>query len=153
MSEHVAIDEVLGHLPAGHVRGRCGLARLVLGCNGGFVVVPAGSEPEPAARLARRLVDETRATIADHLSLVPFLDALVVERSPRQLPGVPAVLVALDLLPDLLVQGPPVVPVDVVAGVRRLLTGQLLGAWRVDAAQPADTIVLCDPTQATTSPT
>ena len=99
------------------------------------------------------ILANSRATIADHLSLVPFLDALVVERSPRQLPGVPAVLVALDLLPDLLVQGPPVVPVDVVAGVRRLLTGQLLGAWRVDAAQPADTIVLCDPTQATTSPT
>ena len=71
----------------------------------------------------------------------------------RAVLGALTTLVALDLLPDLLVQGPPVVPVDVVAGVRRLLTGQLLGAWRVDAAQPADTIVLCDPTQATTSPT
>lgn len=152
ITDHAALDQVLGRLPASHVRARCGLARLVLGTNGGFVIVPGSVDIEPAARLAQRLADETRVCIAEHLPLTPFLGALVSTCTPVRASQSAAVVVAIDLLPDVLVQGPAVIRREVVEGVRDLLESQRLGAWMGEAAGGPGRLELCDPPRPTGSP-
>lgn len=148
-----AIDRALELLPAGHVLGCWEHARFVLGPNGGFVLVAGeGDAVGRAARTALLLAEETRRLLADHLPLAPFLDALVVGRPTPATRRAPAAVVPLDLLPHVLVEGPPVVATSVLRRAARLLRDGHLGPWRPDGQVAGAMIDLCDPAPATTAP-
>lgn len=151
-TQRPALDQALALLPAGHVLGGWEHTRFVLGRNGGFVLVAGeGDAVHRAARLALALADDTRRRLADHLPLAPFLDALVVGRPTPETRRAPTAVVPLDLLPELLVEGPPVVTAAVVRRAGELLRSGTLCPWRSEAVRPDAMIDLCDPAPMTTS--
>lgn len=141
-----AIDRALELLPVGHVLGRWEHARFVLGRNGGFVLVAGeGDGVTGASRLALALAAATRRRLADHLPLVPFLDALVVGRPTPATRRSPSPVVPLDLLPHVLVEGPSVIAAPVVRHAAALLASGTLAPWRLEPVRSGAMIDLCDP--------
>jgi hypothetical protein len=138
------LDGLLDTLPEGWAVGHRQTARLVVGPTGAFVLVPGEGNLAFAAEEAHGLAQRTRGAMARHLSWVPFVDAAVVT-SKNEHAEVAAILVPLDLLAELLVQGPPVIDRPAITLVRRLLVSGSLDGW--ESGTPADgvKIDLCDP--------
>lgn len=148
---------MLTRIPPGYVVARQPRARFVLGRTGGFVLVPGDTTSHDALRAAASAAIEfassTRQVLADHLSLAPFLDPLVICR--RTEPGLCACdtpVVPLDLLPHVLGDGPAVVTTTVLQRVTTLLLSESLLSWRFVATPSGAMIDLCDP-QPTNQPT
>src|SRR5215203_1949833 len=109
-------DGVLADLSPMYTIASQGSARLVAGPTGVFVLVFGGDDIGWATELAARLAPATRATLADHLSWVPFVDAVVVTAQDERrsadddlpAPG-PATAVPIDMLGEVLVEGRAVI--------------------------------------------
>lgn len=144
-----ALDEVLASLPPLHVLARWGDARLVVGPAGAFVLVTAADAPGNLARSAEQLEALARATresLCAHLTWVPFVDTLVVTATdPPRAPFIPCA--ALDLLQNVLTEGPKVIDRPTIDTIRDAVRRSALNGWRVGSAAEADKIDLCDPVQ------
>jgi hypothetical protein len=142
------LDEVLAGLPAGIAVGRRDQARLVVGPSGAFVLVTDEADLVEAAERAHCLAGRTRSVLARHLSWVPFIDAAVVSGRGAHA-DLPALVVAPDLVAELLVSGPPLIDGPAIAVVRGLLADGVLDGWMEDSAQDGAKIDLCDPIPST----
>lgn len=146
------VDAVLADLPPAYAVASSGAARLVVGPPGAFVLVPSGTDPSTAAERAGHLAATTRSALAEHVSWVPFIDAVVVVHDSPVHNGV-ATPVPLDLLPETLVEGPVVIEPSTVATIRLLLDEGRLTSWRAglgvddanDDAKDDANIDLCEP--------
>lgn len=152
------IDSLLADLAPMYTIGSHGTARLVAGPTGVFVVVSGGDDVGWAAELAARLAPATRSSLADHLSWVPFVDAVVVTapngRRPAETdpPGPEgATAVPIDLLAEVLIEGRAVVELSVLGQIDDLLRTAELSPWRVGIDAGADKIDLCEPTADTSA--
>lgn len=148
------IDEVLSSLPPLHVVASSDDARFVAGPSGAFVLLPGsaavgGGVVGAAARLDR-LVQTTRSSLCDHLRWVPFLDSLLVSEADVRGPA-PVTIVALDLLHDVLTEGPPVIDDTTLGGIRDAVRADRLDEWTVGSGAAGARIDLCDPAQPTTT--
>jgi hypothetical protein len=140
----IDVDTVLAALPACCAIGSSGDARLVVGPTGAFVLLPGGPDPLLSADRAGRLATTTRTALADHVSWVPFIDAIVVT-SGRPPGAVAATPIPLDLLADVLVRGPEMIEADVLATVATLLDRGELWSWRTGLRIDDAKIDLCAP--------
>jgi hypothetical protein len=154
------IDGLLAELSPMYTIASQGAARFIAGPSGVFVLVLGGDDVDRAAERAGRLAAATRASLADHLSWVPFVDAVVVtapddqRRQPatQAIAGAaPATAVPLDMLGDVLVEGRAVVEFASLGLIDDLLQDDALAPWRVGLAAGADKIDLCEPTADTTA--
>ena len=137
-------DALLVNLPRGWVIGHRDEARLVLGPSGSFVLVPGAYDLALAAEQAHRLAQHCRTAMARHLNWVPFVDAAVVTATD-QAAEIAAIIVPIDLLTDLLTQGPQVIdPIDIKRIEGLLLTGDLDG-WKAGTSTSNDKIAACEP--------
>jgi hypothetical protein len=147
------LDRVLADLGCGAITAVAGDARLVAGDAGTFVLLPGGDAPAAAAERAARLAEATREALADHLSWVPFVDAVVVVRPGEALAGTatagPATAVPIDLLIGVLSEGRHLVAVTTLARIAALLADGGLGAWCATTLEEGDRIDLCSPVDAT----
>jgi hypothetical protein len=138
------LDGLLDDLPEGWAVGHRQAARLVVGPSGAFVLVPGDGDLSIAAEQAHGLAQRTRSAMARHLSWVPFVDAAVVTSGDEHA-EVAAILVPLDLLAELLVQGPPVIDRPAIALMSNLLAAGSLDGWQVGTVSIDVKIDLCDP--------
>lgn len=138
------IDSVLSGLPPTWVVASNGAARLVVSPPGAFVLLPAGADPSTTAERAGHLAATTRVALAEHLSWVPFIDAVVVIHDTPVRNGL-ATSVPLDLLPETLVEGPVVIDPSTVATIRLLLDEGRLPHWRTGVHSEDAKIDLCEP--------
>jgi hypothetical protein len=146
-----SLDGVLDALPPEWAVGGRGDARLVVGPTGAFVLVPGEDDLAGSAELAHNLAQGTRTALARHLSWVPFIDAAVVTVGNHHAEAA-SIVVPVDLLAELLVQGPLVIDGPAIAVLRDLLVAGSLEQWQVANAPEAVRIDLCDPTlQASTT--
>lgn len=144
------IDEVLSSLPDAYVVAGQGSARLVVGPCGAFVLQPADTDLSAAAARLNRLTAITREAMCDHVTLVPFLDALAV--TAGEAPRHAAITVApLDLLADVLTHGPEVIDRPTLNALRDAVRAATLDGWRVGVGITGDKIDLCDPAQPTST--
>ena len=139
------LDEILATLPSDAAVGWRPGASLVVSPSGAFVLVPGEEDLAEAAERAHNLAGRTRGALARHLSWVPFIDAAVVSRHGAHA-DLPAIVVAPDLIAELVVSGPPVIDLPAIVVVRGLLAAGTLDGWRVDSDRDAVKIDLCDPT-------
>ena len=146
------VDGLLAELSPMYTIASQGSARFVAGPTGVFVVVFGGEDVRRATELAARLAPTTRATLADHLSWVPFVDAVVVTpEDGRHSPGhdlhagTGATAVPFDMLVEVLVEGRAVIEFAVLGLIDDLLRENALGPWKVGLAAGADKIDLCEP--------
>lgn len=114
-------------------------ARFVAGPPGAYIVAHAGTAPsssssasssEPAASgpptpsvppdLAR-LATDIRTALSEHLTLVPFVQPLLVSTEQRSHPSVRATVVPPELLLDVLVEGPPILNEAVLARIAAIV--------------------------------
>jgi hypothetical protein len=148
----LAVDSVLEALPAAYLVGGQEDARFVIGPTGAFVLLPGTSPVRALARDAdrlHRLAEVTRNALCDHLTWVPFLDALVV--TAGDLVRSSAITVApLDLLSVVLTEGPEVIDRPTLLAVRDALEAGHLDGWSpIAAVVGADArIDLCDTAEA-----
>jgi hypothetical protein len=142
------LHEILAALsPEAAVGWRTG-ASLVVNPSGAFVLVPGGDDLAEAADRAHNLAGRARVALARHLAWVPFIDAAVV--SPHGAHAeLPAIVVAPDLVAELVSQGPPVIDLPAIAVIRGLLTAGTLDGWREGVGPDAVKIDLCDTTPPT----
>jgi hypothetical protein len=138
-----AIDEVLADLPSLCTVASAGEARLVFGPSGAFVLLDGSDDPADSADRAGRLAASTRGALAEHVSWVPFIDAVIV--TPRARNGGDATPVPLDLLREVLVEGPPVIEPMALDTFRELLAHGRLASWRAGLNGDAGKIDLCEP--------
>ena len=143
------IDEVLSSLPQGYIVATQGDARLVLGPTGAFVLLPAGRITDDVAATAHRLahlVLVTRNALCDHLTWVPFLDALLVTSAdpPRD---VDVTVVPHDLVRDVLIEGPTVITLGTLNSIREALRSTRIDGWQIGTGAPGANINLRDPAQ------
>jgi hypothetical protein len=147
------IDGLLAELSPMYTIASQGSARFIAGPTGLFVVVFGGDDIGRATELAARLAPTTRATLADHLSWVPFVDAVVVTPpNGRHAPAghdlsatTGATAVPIDMLGEVLVEGRAVIEFAVLGLIDDLLRENTLGPWKVGLAPAADKIDLCEP--------
>lgn len=147
------MDEVLVSLPAPFVVAASEDARLVVGPSGAFVLLPHANRSigfDGGAIRLDLLVQATRSALCDHLSWVPFLDALLVTEVDVAGPT-PVAVVALDLLQVVLTEGPAVIDDATLRCIRDSVRRQHLDHWRVGSSAGAARIDLCDPAQPTTT--
>jgi hypothetical protein len=137
------VARILAALPPGRILAGTGAGWLVVGPSGAFVVLPDPSGGNGAGRRAGALAEATRAALAEHLSWVPFVDAVVVtDRDGSCGPG--ATAVPVDLLPEVLVEGPTVIDDPTVRRVGELVAAGLLPPWHPVGGTGAK-IDLCTP--------
>jgi hypothetical protein len=150
------LDEVLSSLPPLSVVAASDDARFVAGPSGAFVLLPhldasrTGAGIAAAATRLDLLVQSTRSALCDHLSWIPFLDSLLVSEADITGPT-PVTILALDLLHDVLTEGPVVIDDTTLAAIREAVRGERLGRWTVGSGDGAARIDLCDPAQPTTT--
>jgi hypothetical protein len=144
------IDDILAELPSDWVIGWLDEARLVIGPSGAFVLVPAQVDLGAAADRAQGLAHRTRGVLAHHISWVPFIDAAVVTTADRPTEAA-AIVVPVDLLGELLIEGPPVIDAPALGVLRNLLSDGSLDGWRVGFAPTNVKIDLCEPLPDTAS--
>ena len=150
------LDEVLSSLPPLYVVARRDDARFVAGPSGAFVLLPHvevdrnGAGISAAAGRLDLLVQSTRSALCDHLSWIPFLDSLLVSEADVKGPA-PVTIVALDLLHDVLTEGPAVIDDTTLVAIRDAVRAEGLDHWTVGSAGGAARIDLCDPAQPTTT--
>jgi len=137
------IDGILADLPRDWVIGHQGDARLVMGPSGAFVLVPGMADVAAAADMAQSLAQRTRAVVSHHISWVPFIDAAVVTDADRPTEDA-AVVVPVDLLREVLVEGPPVIDRPALGVLRNLLVQGSLDGWQVGLAAADVSIDLCE---------
>jgi hypothetical protein len=139
------IDRLLAGLPPTHTVASQESARLVVGPCGATVILLGERNVPDAADRAARLAAATRTALADHVSWVPFVDAVVVtddvDRSPTS-----ATVVPPDLLGEVLVEGPEVIDPPALDVIVDLLDTNGLAPWRVGLDSSAAKIDLCEPT-------
>lgn len=116
------LDAALASLPPTFAIGELGQARLIIGPTGCTVLLAESSEPVPETA-SNDLAQSTRMNLADHLSWVPFVDALVVT---HQNDVGSIVSVELDLLIPLLVDGPTMLDQDTITRLVALLNERRL---------------------------
>lgn len=145
------MDRVLMALPPSHVVASNASARFVVGPSGAFVLLSIGSPDAVNGSAARLdlLVRSTRAALCDHLSWVPFLDSLLV--SDTDVRRAPVTVVALDLLHDVITEGPTMIDETTLDCVREAVRSERLDHWSVGAMASAARIDLCDPAQPTSA--
>jgi hypothetical protein len=127
-----AVDELLTSLAPDIVVAADGDARLVVAPVGAFVLAPTparGPALDAGARQVHELASGTRAALCRHLSWVPFLDALLVSSSPL-VRRTDITVAPLDLLCDVLTEGPDVIDPTTVDDIRDAISAHRLGAWR-----------------------
>ncbi len=140
------IDHILAELPSSWVIGWMDECRLVIGPCGAFVLMPAQVDLAGAADRAQDLALRTRTVLAHHISWIPFIDAAVVTTANRPPePAVAAIVVPVDLLGELLLEGPAVIDQPALAVMRTLLVDGELADWRVGTAPTDVRIDLCEP--------
>ena len=150
------IDGLLAELSPFYTIASQGSARLVAGPTGVFVLVLSGDDVERATELAARLAPATRAALADHLSWVPFVDAVVVigqdgRRAPHDAAthsstgASDAIAVPVDMLGEVLVEGRAVIELSALGVIEELLRDEALAPWRVATDPVAAKIDLCEP--------
>ena len=140
------IDHILADLPDGWVIGWWDEGRLVIGPSGAFVLTPGQLDLGAAADRAQWLAQHTRSQLARHLSWVPFIDAAVVSVvDPPIQPAVAAIVVPVDLLSELLIEGNPVIEPTALAVLATLLGQGELHGWREGSATSDVKIDLCEP--------
>ncbi len=140
------IDEVLTSLPPAFVIARRGDARLVMGPSGAFVLLPTGRERPVVEKAADHLIElvlTTRRALCDHLTWVPFLDALLITNAepPR---GADVTAVPLDLVHDVLVEGPVMITSGTLNGLREVVRTSRLGGWHIGVSPDVVRIDLSD---------
>jgi hypothetical protein len=144
------IDRLLAGLPATHTVASQESARLVVGPSGATVILLGERDVANAADRAARLAAATRASLADHVAWVPFVDAVVVtddaERSPAS-----ATVVPPDLLGEVLVEGPEVIDPPALGVIVDLLDTDGLAPWRVGLDSSTAKIDLCESSPDTTA--
>src|SRR5690606_15531873 len=133
----------LSSLPPGYSIASSGEARFIAGPPGAFVLLAAGGGAGNGADRAALLASTTRTALAEHLTWVPFIDAIVVTTEPSM--STAATPVPLDLLSEMLTEGPIVIDAGVLETIRSLIAEQRLSTWRTGLGLPADKIDLCDP--------
>ena len=148
------LDRVLRELPGDFAVASQAASRLIVGRPGAFVLATlpdaARSPIEPLAARITRLAASTRVVLADHLSWVPFIDAVVVTgHGPA--PGAPVTMAPLDLVAELVTEGPDTISAEALGAVRALLRENRLGVWRAGIGEAGGRIDLCDPTPTTTT--
>jgi hypothetical protein len=145
------MDRVLASLPPLYVVAASGTARFVVGPSGAFVLLPGSPDgvDHAAARLDL-LVQSTRTALCDHLAWVPFLDALLVSDADVK-QRAPVTIVALDLLHDVLTEGPRMIDDPTLGCIREAVRAERLDHWTVGSGAAAARIDLCDPAQPTTT--
>lgn len=141
------IDRILASLAEPRAIAAHEEARLVVGPTGAFVVLPGEDNLCGSAQRAHDLARETRDALAEHLSWVPFVDAVVVCDRCRSRDHTAATVVPFDLLPDMLREGTQVIDETLLAEVRELLRNQSLSVWRLARLAGDARIDLCDPTE------
>ncbi len=127
-----AIDAILDALPVDFCVACHGSLRLAVGPSGMFVLStpPAQGPAEPRALEVVRLAAQTRGALADHLSWVPFVDAMLVTERGQQHVGSPSLAtVPIDLLRVTLVEGRTVVASKLLGSVRQLLRDDRFRPW------------------------
>ena len=147
------LDAVLRALPGEFAVASQAAHRLVVGRPGAFVLCAhaevAATAVEPLAARIARLATSTRVVLADHLSWVPFIDAVVV--TPPGAPGRgPVTMAPLDLVAELLTAGPDTIAAGALDAIRGLLRENRLGVWRAGIGEADGRIDLCDPLPTTT---
>lgn len=145
------IDAMLAGLPPAYVLAHQDAARLVVGPYGAFVIHPADGDVAAAADRLTELTSTTRNALFDHLTWVPFVDAIVVTRTTRPR-NHQATVVPLDLLADVLTQGREVVDAGTLNAIRDAVRTARLDGWRVGDGSAGDRIDLCDPVPTTALP-
>jgi len=141
-----AVERVLTALAPGRVLAWADPARLVVGPSGAFVVLPHGPDGPDAGARAAALAEATRSTLAEHLAWVPFIDAVVATAGDGHC-GPGATAVPLDLLPVVLVEGPPVIDAATLTRIAALVDAGLVPPWRTWTTGGGAKIDLCDPPQ------
>lgn len=122
------LDDALAGLPPGFAVGTLDQARLVIGPTGCTVLMAQSSGTTPELE-SSDLAQTTRLNLADHLSWVPFVDALVVT-SENNTGSI--VSVELDLLVPLLVDGPTMLDEETITCLTALLAERRLKpAWTI----------------------
>ena len=152
-SIRLAVDAVVQALPAAYLVGGQDDARFVIGPTGAFVLLPGTSPVRALARDAdrlHRLAEVTRDALCDHLTWVPFLDALVVTAGDL-VRSTEVTVAPLDLLNVVLTEGPEVIDRPTLLAVRAALDAGDLDGWSpIAAIIEADArIDLCDPAEVT----
>jgi len=151
-AEH--LDELLSELAPIYTIASQGAARFVAGPSGVFVLVSGRDDPSRAAETAARLAAATRANLAEHLSWVPFVDAVVVTAgdsnrrtgsAEASLESPLATAVPFDMLGEVLVEGRTMVDEAALVVVNRLIRTDRLSPWRAGFSTGADKIDLCEP--------
>lgn len=144
------MDRVLSTLPPIFVVASSGSARFIVGPSGAFVLLPPTTRDGISAAAARLdlLVQSTRSALCDHLSWVPFLDSLLVSEADVK-ERAPVTIVALDLLHDVLTEGPTMIDLTTLSCIRDAVRAERLDHWTVGNAASAARIDLCDPAQPT----
>jgi hypothetical protein len=137
------IDGVLSQLPSDWVIGGLDEARLVIGPSGAFVLVPGDGELAATAERAQGLASRTRAVLARHLSWVPFIDAAIVTATDQPTVAA-AVVVPVDLLGELLIEGPPTIDAPAMDVLRGLLADGALDGWHPGLDEVDVSIDLCE---------
>jgi len=150
-----AVDAILDALPVEFCVACHGSLRLAIGPSGMFVLStpPAHGPAEPRAVEVIRVAADTRSALADHLSWVPFVDALLVTERGRQQPvGSPSLAsVPIDLLRVTLVEGRTVVTAKLLSSVRQLLRDDQFQPWAF-CLPGSTTIDLSDSARSVTAP-
>ena len=148
------MDAVLASLPAAYFVAGQGDARFVVGPGGAFVLLPTATAPAEFHRAADRLHDlamSTRNALCDHLTWVPFLDALLVITGdpPR---STEVTVAPLDLVRDVLTEGPTMIHSLTLTAIREAVRTSKLDGWRVGLGESNARIDLCDPDHAAAGP-
>ena len=142
-----AMDRVLTGLPPVHVLAAHNDARLVVGPAGAFVLVPARAERLEQAGAAQRLEAlalSTREALCAHLAWVPFLDAIIVSPDdPTR--SLTVTCAAVDLLHDVLTEGPKVIDGPTISAIRDVIRRSALVGWQAGIGPGNGKIDLCDP--------
>jgi hypothetical protein len=139
-----SVDRVLTSLPAPFAVASSGEARFVLGPPGAFVLLASGDDVAQSADRATLLAATTRTALAEHLSWVPFIDAVVVTTA-NQRAAQSATAVPLDMLAELLTEGPIVIDASAIEAVTALIDEARLSTWQRGVGLPAASIDLCEP--------
>ena len=137
------VDDVLDDLPAEYVVAGLGEARFVAGSPGAFVVQAANGDVGRAAAELTHTTAATRASLADHLAWVPFIDSLLVVPD-TDVRHAAATVVPADLLLQILVEGHQPLDAQTVARVRALVHARrLTPPWAPARPTRDDTMAAC----------
>lgn len=148
------MDAVLASLPPAYFVAGQDDARFVVGPGGAFVLLPTDSAPADVTRAAERLHGlalTTRDALCDHLTWVPFLDALLVFTGdpPR---STEVTVAPLDLVRVVLTEGLAMIQPTTLTAIREAVRTAKLDGWRVGLGAGDARIDLCDPDPATAHP-